>query len=163
MEHSGWCGQAVASMTLAAVGVRISQRAIGRHIYMPGFGTTQQALFAYLSKYFQRVGFKENSRLRHLRSHLSRGHIVIVSWWDDLEDNDYDNGHYTLVQSIHHNGARIRMIDPTEDRRFWDIKTRVFLRRWYDYLDVHNTKRLDRWLMWIDPESKVLSSSRRSS
>lgn len=122
---------------------------------MPGFGTTQHALFAYLSKYFRRIGFKERSRLRHVRYHLSRGHIVIVNWWDDLEEDCGDDGHYTLVQSIRADGSTIRMVDPIEDRGIWNIKTRVFLDRWYDYLDVHNSKRLDRWLMWIDPESKI--------
>lgn len=122
---------------------------------MPGFGTTQHSLFAYLSKFFGRIGFKEDARFQHVRYHLSRGHIVIVNWWDDLEEGAGDDGHYTLVQSIRSDGSSIRMIDPCEYRGIWNIKTRAFLKRWYDYLDVQNTKRLDRWFMWIDPESKV--------
>lgn len=155
MDHSGWCGQAVVCMTLAAVGIRKSQQSISRHIYMPGFGTTQHSLFAYLSKFFTRLGFKEGARLRHVRYHISRGHIVIVNWWDDLEEGDGDDGHYTLVQSVRSDGSTIRMIDPIEERGFWNMHTRMFLQRWYDYLDVQQSKRLDRWLMWIDPESKV--------
>ena len=126
---------------------------------MSGFGTTQQSLFAYLSKFFGKIGFREGARFRHVRYHLSRGHIVIVNWWDDLEENDGDDGHYTLIHSIRPDGSSIRMIDPTEDRGIWNMKTRAFLKRWYDYLDVQNSKRLDRWFMWIDPGSKISTRS----
>lgn len=164
MDRDGWCGPAIVNIALAAVGIRKSQESIMRHVYMPRFGTTQDSLFAYLSQYFRKVGFKTNARLRHVRYHLSRGHIVIVNWWDDLDEDDEDDGHYTIVQSVHCNGQKMRMIDPS-DRGIWDIKTRVFLNRWYDYLDARNSKRLDRWLMWMDPVSKVPQKrvSRRSS
>lgn len=77
-EKSGWCGPAVIAMVLRASGIRISQKAIAEDVYLPWWGTPNQVIIAYLSRYFYDIGFKNDATLADLEKHLKLKHIILV-------------------------------------------------------------------------------------
>ena len=154
-EKPGWCGPAVIQMILRACGIKKSQKEIAKDVYKPWWGTDQQLMFAYLSRFFGRIRSKENAVLSEVEKHLKKGHIVIVDWWDDLDADDPD-GHYTLVIDYDKEAKKIKMADPSNARQgIWAMDSKEFNDRWYDTLDVHGKKWVDGWMLWIEPSSKL--------
>ncbi|OGM18891.1 hypothetical protein A2686_05160 [Candidatus Woesebacteria bacterium RIFCSPHIGHO2_01_FULL_38_10] len=154
-EKPGWCGPAIAEMILKSAGIKKTQSEIAKDIYKPWWGTNQQILFAYLSKFFKQVNFRHNSNISHIKYHLKKGHIVVVNWWDDLEEDDAD-GHYCIVADYNKNSKKLTLIDPSTSRKgVWNISLKKFNSRWYDYLDIHGSTWVDGWMLWLNPNSKL--------
>ena len=87
-------------MVLAAGGIRATQAKIAKDVFLPWWGVTQQAIYAYLSKYFKSLNFKSNGTIADLTKRLKEGKVIIVNWWDDLEGLDDEDGHYTLLLDV---------------------------------------------------------------
>ena len=153
-QKPGWCGPAAIQMALAAGGIRKPQKDIARAVYKSWWGTTQQAIFAYLSKYFKRLNFRENSKLADVRYHLAKRHIVMVNWWDDFIPEDID-GHYTLLVGYSQKTKKVKLVDPLSERGIWKMPIKDFRDRWYDKLDVQNKTWIEGWMLWLDPKSRI--------
>lgn len=111
-------------------------------------------MVAYLSRFFSELNFKINSSIADIETHLNQSHIVIVDWWDDLDDdpNDPPDGHYSIVASVDRKQGTLKLIDPSA-RGIWEMKLSDFEARWYDFLDVDQKIRQPRWLLWLAPSS----------
>jgi ABC-type bacteriocin/lantibiotic exporter with double-glycine peptidase domain len=155
-KKPGWCGPAVIQMILLAVGINKSQESIEKDVNLSWWGTTEDITIAYLSQYFTSLGYKNNSTLRDITSHINKGNIVILDWWDDLSQGEPD-GHYSIAASFDSKSKRLTLVDPSAIRRgVWSLKYGEFKKRWYGYLDVNRKLILNRFLIWVDPQSKIL-------
>ena len=142
-------------MVLLASGIKKCQKEIAKDVYKEWWGTDQQLLFAYLSRFFGNIEFKENAFLSDIENHLKKGHLVVINWWDDLDDGEED-GHYTLAIGYDKKAKKIKMADPSNARKgIWTMDSKEFNDRWYDTLDVHGKKWIDGWMLWVDPSSKL--------
>ena len=153
-EKGGWCGPAVVQMVLASCGIKKTQAKIAKDIYKPWWGSNQQMLLAYLSRYFKVVNYKQNSKTTDISFHLKKGHILVVNWWDDLDVSP--DGHYSLVIDYIKKTKELVLADPSRSRKgIWKIKAKEFSSKWWDTLDIHGRTWVDGWLLWVDPASKI--------
>lgn len=153
-KKPGWCGPAVINIILKSVGIKKTQSQIAKKVFKEWYGTSQGLLVAYLSKYFKKLNYKKNASISNIKKYLKNNYIVVVDWWDDLDDLPAD-GHYCIVLKLDH--KFITLLDPSNSR---NGKTKMshfeFKNRWYDTVDVNKDKLWeDRWLMWVDPKSRI--------
>lgn len=154
-EKEGWCGPAVIQMILGFCGIEKNQTEIAKDVYLPWWGTNQQILVAYLSKFFSKIGFFESANFDNISEHLNRGHLIIVDWWDDFTKKG-EGGHYSIVGDFDPNTKKLTFIDPSNERGgIWTLSSDEFKSKWYDTLDVHDKIRIEGWMLWVDPESKI--------
>lgn len=151
-DKSDWCGPAVIQMVLKAASIKKSQKSIAKDVYQPWLGTTQQAMLAYLSRFFNSLGYQENSRKSDINFHLKKKHLVIVNWWDDFDPKDAE-GHYSLILDFNKKASKFTLADPSAKRGIWQIEAKKFESKWYDYLDIDRKLKLRGWLLWVDPAS----------
>ncbi|MGA3292035.1 MAG: C39 family peptidase [Candidatus Microgenomates bacterium] len=155
-EKPGFCGPAVIQMVLLACGINKTQVEIARDVYKDWWGTTQQIILAYLSKFFKIVNYKHNATFKDISSHLKNGHIVILDWWDDVDKEDKADGHYSIAGDYDHKLRALTLVDPSNSRPgIWTISDNEFRKKWYDTLDVHDRTWVEGWMLWIDPSSKI--------
>jgi len=153
-EKSGWCGPAVIQMGLLSAGIKKTQREIAKDVYQGWWGTTPQIMLAYFSRFFKDVNYKNNSTIEDLSAHLAQGYIVIVNWWDDIDKDDIEGGHYSIVEDC--KSGKLTLVDPSNARQgIWTIDFSEFKDKWFDYLDVNNKIRSESWMIWVDPASKI--------
>ncbi|AKM83279.1 hypothetical protein A2422_03760 [Candidatus Woesebacteria bacterium RIFOXYC1_FULL_31_51] len=154
-EKPGWCGPAVIQMVLARAGINKTQFEIKKYVYKKWWGTPQQMILAYLSKFFKIVNFKQNATFKDISFHLKKGNYIIVNWWDDF-DKKNQGGHYSIVGDYDSKLKNLTLVDPTNERDgIWTIKASEFNKRWYDTLDVHDRTWVEGWMLWVDPKSKI--------
>lgn len=151
-EQSGWCGPAVIQMVLKAAGIDNQQKEIANKVYLRWWGTTQDAMIAYLSQYFKEMGSSQNLGIKEAKKHLSLGRIVVVDWWNDLDGSDEPDGHYSVLLFISPDNI-LTLADPSCDGGFRKIAAKDFIRRWYDYKDFNCNIKSQRWLLWVNPKS----------
>lgn len=154
-EKPGWCGPAVIQMVLLKAGIKKTQTEIKKYVYKEWWGTPQQLILAYLSKFFRDIDRKQDSTLNDISKKLKKGNIIIVNWWDDY-DKENEDGHYSIIGDYDLKNKNITLVDPTNTRKgIWDIKESEFKKRWYDSMDVHDKKWIEGWMLWVDPKSKI--------
>ena len=162
-QTDAWCGPAAIQMVLAAGGIRKTQKEIAKNVSHYWWGTTQQLIFAYLSKYYSRLNFKENTTFANVTYHLKKKHIIMVNWFDDdparnidyNATNEFDYGHYSLLIDYDTKKRRVTLLDPSESNGFRQVDVKKFKQKWYDYLDVYGQRWLDGWMLWVDTDSKI--------
>ena len=150
-----WCGVATIRMIFSATGINVSQEEIAKQVLIPWWGVSRDVMLAYFSKYFKIVNFK-NGTLKDISYHLKKKNIVVVDWWDDLIECDFDNGHYTVVVDYNGSARTITLADSSEGMGLRNIPTKKFLSKWYDYLDLNNRLYDTGWMLWIDPKSRIV-------
>ena len=156
-KKPGWCGPAVIQMILLASGIKKSQRSIAQAVYKDWWGTSQEMILAYLSKFFGKVEFKTYAKIKDIKKQLKRGNLILVDWWDNL-DGDTPDGHYTLIIGYDTVRKMLQMADPTNAREgIWEMEKEDFKKRWYDSLDTQDKKWISGWMLWVDPKSKIIS------
>lgn len=154
-EKPGWCGPAVIQMVLASVEIEKSQDEIAKAVYKKWWGTNQQIMLAYLSKFFKIVNYKHNATFKDVSLHLTKGNYVILDWWDNFDEATQE-GHYSVAVDYDHKLKALMLADPSNDRPgIWTISDKEFNKKWYDTLDVHNRTWIDGWMLWVDPKSKI--------
>ena len=79
----------------------------------------------------------------------------MVNWWDDLDKDDTEDGHYSLVLDFDKKGGKLTLADPSLGRGIWKINAKEFNKRWYDSLDTRGNKWVSGWMLWVDPKSKI--------
>lgn len=157
-KKPGWCGPAVIQMALSYAGVRKRQETIAKAVYKDWWGTSHQLMYAYLKKFFKEINFKNHATVPDLIKHIEKGHIVIVNWWDNLDLNVQESGHYSIAIAYNKKTKTLTLADPSNERSgIWDIEEKEFKRRWYDLLDEHGDKWVEGWLLWINPASRIKS------
>jgi len=154
-EKPGWCGPASIQMILLAAGIKKSQAEIAADVQKDWWGTTQDITIAYLSRFFGELGFERGATLPDVKQHLEKGRAVIADWWEDLDEREAD-GHFSLVAEIDLERGRVTLADPAETRKgIWEMAAEDFEKRWYDYLDVNRRIKVERWILWVDLQSKL--------
>ena len=154
-KRPGWCGPAVIQMVLVKCGIRRTQAEISRDVYKSWWGTPQQMILAYLSRFFKIVNYKDNATFADISYHLKKGNIVVLDWWDDFE-KDSAGGHYCLAADYDNKLRALTLVDPSNDRPgIWTISAKEFNPKWYDTLDVHDRTWVAGWMLWVDPKSKI--------
>ena len=152
-KKPGWCGPAVIQMVLLAAGIKKTQKEIVKAVYKEWWGTDQQLMMAYLSRFFKIVNFKNDSNFSDIEFHLNKGNVVIVDWMDDFDDGE-PAGHYSIVGDYDKKAKILTLVDPSNSRKgIWNVATVDFNKRWYDTLDIHNRTWVDGWILWVDPKS----------
>ncbi len=154
-KRPGWCGPAVIQMVLAKTGIRKTQKVIARYVYKEWWGTAQQMILAYLSKFFKIVNYKHDASFTDVSFHLNKGNIVVLNWWDDFDENE-QGGHYSIAASYDSKLGALTLVDPSNERPgIWTISENEFREKWYDSLDVHDRTWVEGWMLWVDPGSKI--------
>jgi hypothetical protein len=155
-EKPGWCGPAVIQIALLSCGITKTQKEIAQEVYKDWWGTTQQIMMAYLSRFFKIVNYKHDATMKDVSSHLKKGHIVILDWWDNIDKEDEPGGHYSIVADYDYKLKGLTLVDPSNRRPgIWTISDKEFNKNWYDTLDIHGRTWIDGWMLWIDPASKI--------
>lgn len=159
-QQDGWCGPAVIQTVLVAGGIAKTQQEIYRDVQLPWWGTARDVMFAYFSRFFSSVFMKEQATIEDLAACLASRRVVVVEWWDDLNDdpNDPPDGHYSVVSSVNRNDGTLTLVDPSY-RGIWEMGIADFEARWYDYLDVNHQHRAERWMLCVDLSSKKPDSA----
>lgn len=177
----GRCGAATLYLVLS-----YAEAVLNKNLDIPGedkihseinvewFGAPNGICAAYLSRFFSEIGYKSGSTIDDLYFHLSKGHVLIVDWWDDLPwpgdpersdplpnpegayFPDVADGHYSIVGGVNPDKNTITLIDPSgSGRDVWDCDLNVFESKWFDYEGMQNNPGLKvaKWFMWVDPSS----------
>ena len=154
-KKPGWCGPAVIQMVLARASIKKSQVEIAKAVYKKWWGTPQQMILAYLSKFFKIVNFKTNADFKDVYFHLKKGNSVILNWWDDFDEAN-PGGHYSIAIGYDGKLHALTLLDPSNQRPgIWMISEKEFQNKWYDTLDVHDRTWIEGWMLWVDPKSKI--------
>lgn len=155
-QKSGWCGPAVIQMALLAGGIKKSQKEIAKDVCFDWWGTSHDMMYAYLSKFYKNIDFQNDSNLKDISRLLKEKKVIIANWWDDLDPKDTE-GHYSLILSYNKNKSTLTLADPSEgrERGIWEMNAQKFKKRWYDYLDIRNKKKIKGWMLWVDPKTKI--------
>jgi ABC-type bacteriocin/lantibiotic exporter with double-glycine peptidase domain len=143
------CGPAVIQMLLENIGVSVTQEQIteaaGAADTIADHGTRVDQLAKAVKELAPgaRLWYKEKATLRDLKYVLEEPKFPVGVEWqgifdDDLDENDDDYGHYSVVAHIDEQKDELIVMDPYKD--FVDqnriIKVSVFLNRWWDYNEV---------------------------
>ena len=154
-EKPGWCGPAVIQMVLLKCGIRRTQAEISRDVYKSWWGTPQQMILAYLSRFFKIVNYKDNATFKDISFHLKKGHLVILNWWDDFDEGN-PGGHYSLAENYDSKLHALTLVEPSNERPgIWTISDSEFREKWYDTLDVHDRTWIEGWMLWVDPSTSL--------
>ncbi len=152
-EH--YCGPAVLQMTLAAQGIKVSQKKLAKEAHTPmtrHSGTELKHMVSVLRAHGLRVRGGNRKSLADIRAALKTKAIVIVCW----EEPEFYGGHYVIVRGIEK--GEIVLQDPDEKPpKETDLRypVRIFSKNWKD--DIY-TKSL-RWAAFVT--AKPAPRSRR--
>jgi hypothetical protein len=144
------CGPAVTQMLLENIGVNVTQDAITDAadatltIATHGTRVDQLAKAVDLLAPHARLWYKEKASLQDLEYALNICKFPVgVEWqglFDDMDDDDEDYGHYSVLAHIDNAREELIIVDPYKD--FVDqnriIKISVFLKRWWDFNEVQD-------------------------
>jgi hypothetical protein len=142
------CGPAVTQMLLENIGVNVTQEAITEaadaSLTIESHGTRVDQLAKAVDQLapHARLWYKEGASPRDLEYVLNTCKFPVgVEWqglFDDMDDDDEDYGHYSIVAHIDEAKDELIIVDPYKD--FVDqnriLKMSVFLNRWWDFNDV---------------------------
>jgi ABC-type bacteriocin/lantibiotic exporter with double-glycine peptidase domain len=142
------CGPAVIQMLLENIGVNVSQQEITEAagatntIETHGTRVDQLAQAVHRLVPIAKLWYKEKSSLDDLQYVLEEcKYPVGVEWqglFDDIDDDDEDYGHYSVLAHIDTAKDELIIVDPYKD--FVDqnriIKVSTFLDRWWDFNEV---------------------------
>jgi hypothetical protein len=145
------CGPAVVQMMLAHLGITVSQEEVAEaagvvdFIAMHGTRVDQLALAVAELAPGARFYWKESAELDDIELAVNtHGYPVGVEWQgvfdDDLEKNDPDYGHYSIVAHIDREAGRLSIVDPYKDyyEREREFPCDLFRRRWWDHNEVRS-------------------------
>ncbi len=146
-EHH--CGPAVVQMLLENIGVSVTQQQIteaaGATPTIADYGTRVDQLAKAVHELapHSRLWYKEKATLRDLKYVLEEVQYPAAVEWqgifdDDLEAQDDDYGHYSVIAHIDEERDELIIMDPYKDfvQQSRIIKISVFLKRWWDYNEV---------------------------
>jgi hypothetical protein len=142
------CGPAVIQMLLENIGVDATQEEITeaagatRTIETHGTRVDQLAKAVQQIAPIAKLWYKEKASLDNLEYVLDICKFPVgVEWqglFDDMDDDDEDYGHYSIISHIDKVKDEIIIVDPYKD--FVDqnriVKMSLFLNRWWDYNEV---------------------------
>lgn len=142
------CGPAVVQMLLENIGVHVSQETItdaadATHtIETHGTRVDQLAKAVHELAPHARLWHKEKSSFEDLEYVLTKKKFPVgVEWqglFEDQDNDDEDNGHYSIVAHIDKARDELIIVDPYKD--FVDqnriIKISTFRNRWWDFNEV---------------------------
>ena len=142
------CGPAVLQMLLENVGVNVSQEEIteaasATHtIETHGTRVDQLAKAVHELAPIAKLWFKEKASVEDLEYVLEECKFPVgVEWqglFEDMDDDDEDYGHYSILAHIDRVKDEIIVVDPYKD--FVDqsriVKMSLFLNRWWDFNEV---------------------------
>jgi hypothetical protein len=142
------CGPAVTQMLLENIGVNVTQETITEAadatLTIESHGTRVDQLAKAVDQLapHARLWYKEGASPQDLEYVLNTCKFPVgVEWqglFDDMDDDDEDYGHYSIVAHIDEAKDELIIVDPYKD--FVDqnriLKMSLFLNRWWDFNDV---------------------------
>jgi hypothetical protein len=142
------CGPAVIQMLLENIGVEVSQEEITdaagatRTIESHGTRVDQLAKAVHELAPIAKLWYKEHADLEDLEYVLDECKFPVgVEWqglFEDMDDDDDDYGHYSIIAHIDKVKDEIIVVDPYKD--FVDqsriVKMSLFVSRWWDFNEV---------------------------
>jgi ABC-type bacteriocin/lantibiotic exporter with double-glycine peptidase domain len=142
------CGPAVLQMLLENIGVNVTQEEIteaagaARTIETHGTRVDQLAKAVRELAPIAKLWYKEKANPDDLEYVLDECKFPVgVEWqglFDDMDDDDEDYGHYSIIANIDKVKDEIIVVDPYKD--FVDqnriVKMSLFLNRWWDFNEV---------------------------
>jgi ABC-type bacteriocin/lantibiotic exporter with double-glycine peptidase domain len=142
------CGPAVLQMLLENIGINAAQEEITEAAGATHTIETHGTRVDQLAKAVQQLApiaklwFKEKATVEDLEYVLDVCKFPVgVEWqglFDDMDDNDEDYGHYSIVANIDRAKDELIVVDPYKD--FVDqnriIRMSTFLNRWWDFNEV---------------------------
>ncbi len=155
------CGPAVLSSLFSFVGVSVPQRKVtystrtSQRIHTYGLSTTELARAA---KIFGQKGkflfwIKKEATIQDLNKIVNKYKFPVGIEWQGVfyENEDGDNGHYSIVTEINITKGYVKLADPFHrfagvDRVF---KLKDFTDRWWDTNMVGSTEVFDRRVMFV--------------
>ncbi|KKU10616.1 MAG: hypothetical protein UX13_C0007G0015 [Candidatus Woesebacteria bacterium GW2011_GWB1_45_5] len=157
---SSHCGPAVIQTLFSFLGVRVSQTGIVRSLRVQKKIRSTGLNFRELSR---AVGFlgkkdyvfwrKNNASIDDLSKIVNKYKYPVGVEWQGVfyEDEDEDNGHYSVVTKVDKEAGFLRMSDPYPkfagiDRKF-EIK--FFVKRWWDVNIINGRKVIDKKMIFV--------------
>ena len=142
------CGPAVTQMLLENIGVNVSQEEITeaagatRTIETHGTRVDQLARAVHELAPIAKLWYKEHASLEDLEYILNECKFPVGVEWQglfaDMDDDDDDYGHYSIVAHIDKAKDELIVVDPYKD--FVDqsriVKLSLFVNRWWDFNEV---------------------------
>ena len=142
------CGPAVTQMLLENIGVNVSQEEIteaagATHtIETHGTRVDQLAKAVHELAPIAKLWYREKASVEDLEYVLNECKFPVgVEWqglFEDMDDDDEDYGHYSIIAHIDTVKDEIIVVDPYKD--FVDqsriVKMSLFLNRWWDFNEV---------------------------
>ena len=142
------CGPAVIQMLLENIGVNATQEEITEAAGATHTIETHGTRVDQLAKAVQQLApiaklwFKEKATLEDLEYVLDTCKFPVgVEWqglFEDMDDDDEDDGHYSIISHIDKAKDEIIVVDPYKD--FVDqnriVRMSLFLNRWWDFNEV---------------------------
>ena len=142
------CGPAVLEMLLGNIGVDVSQQEIteaaGATHTIETHGTRVDQLARAVQQLvpIARLWYKEKASLDDLVFVLEEAKYPLgVEWqglFEDMDDDDDDYGHYSIVSHIDKARGELIIVDPYKDYVDQNriIRISTFLERWWDFNEV---------------------------
>lgn len=150
------CGPAVLQMLLENIGVNITQQEITeaagatKTIETHGTRVDQLARAVHQLVPIARLWFKEHAGLDDIMYVLEEAKYPVgVEWqglFEDMDDDDEDYGHYSIVAHIDKTRDELIIVDPYKDYVDQNriIRISTFLERWWDYNEVKDPQTGDK-------------------
>ena len=144
------CGPAVTQMLLENIGVNVSQEEITeaagatRTIETHGTRVDQLAKAVHELAPIAKLWYKEHASLDDLQYVLDEcKYPVGVEWqglFEDMDDDDDDYGHYSIVAHIDQAKDELIVVDPYKDfvEQSRIVRLSLFQSRWWDFNEVKN-------------------------
>ena len=142
------CGPAVLEMLLGNIGVNVSQQEItdaaGATHTIETHGTRVDQLAKAVQKLvpIAKLWYKEKASLEDIFFVLEEAKYPVgVEWqglFEDMDDDDEDYGHYSIVAHIDKTRGELIVVDPYKDYVDQNriIKISTFRERWWDFNEV---------------------------
>jgi ABC-type bacteriocin/lantibiotic exporter with double-glycine peptidase domain len=142
------CGPAVLEMLLGNIGVNVSQQEIteaaGATHTIETHGTRVDQLAKAVQQLVSiaRLWYKEKASLDDIFHVLEEAKYPVgVEWqglFEDMDDDDEDYGHYSIVAHIDKTKGELIVVDPYKDYIDQNriIRVSTFLERWWDFNEV---------------------------
>ena len=158
---SSHCGPAVLSSLFSFLGVKVSQRKMTTSIRAQNkikkFGLSVKDMAKAAKIYNQDGDFvfwkKANATVSDLNLIINKYKFPVGVEWQGVfyEEEDEDNGHYSIITEVNKEKGYLRMADPYHkfvglDRKF---KIDFFVKRWWDTNIVNKRSVYDNRVMFV--------------
>jgi hypothetical protein len=148
MPRPGLCGSTTIWMILRSSNIKVPLWFINLYTHKWWWGVTPQIFTAFISRYFSKITYQQDSSIEEIIANIKAGNIVVINWMDN------GDGHWSIVSD--YKDGIFEIVDTSRERDWrWYIDKNELDRRWYDAISMDGSIIIKRLIICIDPSSSI--------